>query len=117
MTATSRRSTLRGGKGFIEKPVFPVMKLDMITEEDKQAIERAARKYRVARVLLFGSSLDEGTDSQDIDIAVEGIADSDFYAFYGELLWTLSKPVDVVDLSQKSKFVEMIRREGIPLHA
>ena len=57
------------------------------------------------------------TESRDIDIAIEGIAAADYFTFYGELLCALSKPVDVVDLSQKSKFVEMVKREGVRLDA
>jgi predicted nucleotidyltransferase len=68
-------------------------------------------------VLLFGSSLSESEESRDIDIAIEGIADKDYFAFYGELLCALSKPVDVIDLSRKSKFVEMVEREGVRLDA
>lgn len=88
----------------------------MISEKDRAAIKETARKYCVSRVLLFGSSLSEDVESRDIDIAIEGIADKDYFAFYGELMCALSKPVDVVDLSKKSKFVEMILREGVQLH-
>jgi predicted nucleotidyltransferase len=56
-------------------------------------------------------------ESRDIDIAVEGIEEKDFFSFYGELLCALSKPVDVIDLSTKSRFVQMIRQEGILLYA
>jgi hypothetical protein len=48
---------------------------------------------------------------------VEGLEEKHFFAFYGELMCALSKPVDVVDLSTKSRFVDLIQREGIPLHA
>ena len=88
----------------------------MISEKDRATIKETARKYRVSRVLLFGSSLSEDAESRDIDIAIEGIADKDYFAFYGDLMCALSKPVDVVDLSKKSKFVEMVLREGVKLH-
>lgn len=89
----------------------------MIDEKDKKTILATARKYHVSKVLLFGSSLSESAESRDIDIAIEGIADADYFAFYGELLCALSKPVDVIDLSKKSKFVDMIKKEGIRLDA
>jgi len=89
----------------------------MITDRDRQIIEETAAKYHVKRVILFGSSLSPDKESRDIDIGVEGLAEKDFFAFYGELMCALSKPVDVVDLSTKSRFVELIRQEGIPLHA
>lgn len=89
----------------------------MITDKDKKIIQDIASKYKASRVLLFGSALSDKTESRDIDIAVEGVADKDFYAFYGELLYALSKPVDVVDLSRKTKFIELVLKEGITLYA
>ena len=89
----------------------------MITDTDKNIIEQLARKYHAKRVLLFGSSLSPTQEYRNIDIAVEGVEETDFYAFYGELLCTLSKPVDIIDLSRKTRFVEMILREGVPLYA
>lgn len=89
----------------------------MINEKDRETILAVARKYRVSKVVLFGSSLSEGAEARDIDIAIEGIADADYFAFYGELLCALSKPVDVIDLSRKSKFVDMVEREGVRLDA
>jgi predicted nucleotidyltransferase len=89
----------------------------MIADRDRQIIEETAAKYRVNRVILFGSSLSPDKESRDIDIGVEGLEEKDFFAFYGELMCALSKPVDVVDLSTKSRLVELIQREGIPLYA
>lgn len=66
---------------------------------------------------LFGSSLSPDKESRDIDIGVEGIEEKDFFTFYSELMCALSKPVDVVDLSAKSSFVDLIQREGKPLDA
>ena len=89
----------------------------MITDTDKKIIEQLARKYHAKRVVLFGSSLSPTQEYLDIDLAVEGIEEKDFYTFYGELLFALSKPVDIVDLSKKTRFIELILREGIPLYA
>jgi predicted nucleotidyltransferase len=89
----------------------------MITDADKNIIEQLARKYHAKRVVLFGSSLSPTQEYRDIDIGVEGIDEKNFYAFYGELLCALSKPVDVIDLSKKTRFIELILREGIPLYA
>ena len=89
----------------------------MITEKDKKTIQDIARKYHASRVLLFGSALSDTAESRDIDLAIEGVADKDYYAFYGELLYALSKPVDIVDLSRKTKFIELVLKEGITLYA
>ncbi len=89
----------------------------MIDRKDREIILAMAQKYHVSKVLLFGSSLSESEEGRDIDIAIEGIADNDYFAFYGDLLCALSKPVDVIDLSKKSKFVDMVLREGVRLDA
>lgn len=89
----------------------------MIAARDRQLIVRTAARYHAKRVLLFGSSLAPGNGGHDIDIGVEGIEEKDFFAFYGELICSLSKPVDVVDLSIKSRFTELIEREGVRLYA
>jgi predicted nucleotidyltransferase len=89
----------------------------MIADKDRQIIEEIAAKYGAKRVLLFGSNLFPDKESRDFDIGVEGVEEKDFFTFYGELLFALSKPVDVIDLSTKSRFVELIKREGIPLYA
>ena len=84
----------------------------MITEKDKKIIRQISKKYRVKRVLLFGSSLDQKKSSNDIDIAVDGVSPKDFFKYYGDLLLQLSKPVDVIDLSVSSKFIKLIKQEG-----
>jgi predicted nucleotidyltransferase len=89
----------------------------MIADADRRTIVETAAEYGVKRVLLFGSSLSADAESRDIDIAIDGIEDKDFFAFYGDLICRLSKPVDVVDLSAKSLFTEIIEREGMALLA
>jgi len=88
----------------------------MISEGDKKTIQELSRKYRIKLVLLFGSSIDNTKESRDIDIAVEGLAPRDFFKYYGDLLLSLSKPIDVIDLSETSKFVALVRKEGIPIY-
>ncbi|MEI6614697.1 MAG: nucleotidyltransferase domain-containing protein, partial [Chrysiogenales bacterium] len=90
--------------------------LFMISESDKKIIQQFSKKYHLKRVLLFGSSIDATRESRDIDIAVEGIAPQDFFKYYGDLLLSLSKPVDVIDLSETSRFVALVRKEGIPIY-
>lgn len=88
----------------------------MITDNDKIKIQEISKRYHAKRVLLFGSSILHEKESHDIDIAVEGISPKDFYRFYGDLLFSLSKPVDVIDLSGNSKFIQIVRREGVILY-
>jgi len=75
-----------------------------------------ARRYDVRTVLLFGSGADPKTETNDIDLAVEGIVPEKFFSFYGDLLFGLSKPVDLIDLSNNTKFNRLVYREGIRLY-
>ena len=88
----------------------------MISEQDKTMIVDIARRYDVKVVLLFGSSIDPHREANDIDLAIEGIAAAKFLDFCGELLFALSKPVDLVELSRDSKFNRLIYREGVRLY-
>ena len=88
----------------------------MITEAEKKIIKNISKKYHIKRVLLFGSCLLPDRENTDIDIAVEGISPFDFFKFYGDLLFALPKPVDVIDLTKTSKFIQIIQKEGVPLY-
>ena len=88
----------------------------MITAAEKKIIKNISKKYHIKRVLLFGSCLLPDRENTDIDIAVEGISPVDFFKFYGDLLFALPKPVDVIDLTRTSKFIQIIQKEGVPLY-
>ena len=88
----------------------------MISKEDRYRLIEIAEKYKVSKVYLFGSSLSPNNESKDIDLGVEGIEDSVFFKFYGELIFALSKPVDLIDLKKKSILNTMIKTEGILLY-
>lgn len=88
----------------------------MISEKDKKVIQEVSAKYQVKRVLLFGSSLDTNRESNDIDIAIEGISPQNFFRYYADLLFMLSKPVDIVDIDEQSKFTLLIKKEGIVIY-
>ena len=84
----------------------------MISEDDKNIIADLARRYQVERVFLFGSALDSDKEARDIDLAIEGFPPEFFFSFYGDLIFGLSKPVDLVDLTGDTRFNRLIRREG-----
>jgi len=88
----------------------------MISEREKEIIIRCAEKYGVSSIYLFGSSLDRNSEYNDIDLAVKGIKPEVFFKFYGELLRSLSKPVDLVDLSKKSLFNQIIEEKGVKIY-
>lgn len=88
----------------------------MISNEDKYRLLEIAKRYNVSKIYLFGSNISSGREANDIDIAVEGISGSLFFKFYGELIFALSKPVDLIDLKKKSLLNDMVKSEGILLY-
>ncbi len=88
----------------------------MINEEDRTKIIELAKKYKVSSIYLFGSSLDLNNEANDIDLGVEGIDPKLFFKFYGELLRSLSKSVDLVDLSEKSLFNNLVEKNGVKIY-
>ena len=92
------------------------MSRKMISNRDKKTIFELARKYRAKRIFLFDSGAGRSSKAQDIDLAVEGVPDREFFEFYGELILKLSKPIDLIDLKIKNKFSRMVIKEGILLY-
>lgn len=90
--------------------------LGMISSEDRNKLLEIVKRYEVSRLYLFGSSIDSSREANDIDLAVEGIENSLFFKFYGELIFSLSKSVDLIDLNKKSLFCDLVKSEGILLY-
>ncbi len=88
----------------------------MVSDRDKATITALARRYGAATVWLFGSSAHRRKRGRDLDLAVEGVAPSQFFQFVGDLMLSLSKPVDVVALEGRSKLGALIRRDGIRIY-
>ncbi len=88
----------------------------MITEREKEVIAHYAQKYNVSSVLLFGSSIENESEPNDIDIGVKGIEPGLFFKFYGELIKHLSRPIDVVDLSRETLFTQLVEKNGIRIY-
>lgn len=88
----------------------------MLTPKDQDLIIQYAKKYKVSTIILFGSSLRDDPEAEDIDLGVKGVEPGMFFQFYGELYMNLSKPVDLVDLSHKSLFNDYIERTGLKIY-
>lgn len=88
----------------------------MLTEKEKGIILQCAKKYNVSSVFLFGSSIEKDEEANDIDIGVKGIAPRLFFKFYAELFKYLPKPVDLVDLSKKSLFNDLVEKKGMKIY-
>lgn len=84
-----------------------------LSEEDRRALLDVADRFGGPRLYLFGSSLDAGCEPRDIDLGVEGLPPDRFYRFYSELDNAVSRPVDLVDLRDRNKFTDLIRRFGV----
>lgn len=87
----------------------------MISKKDKNVIITYAKKYKLEKVVLFGSSK-ENKIAQDIDIGVKGISPNLFFDFCWELYRDLSKPVDVVDINKDCSFNKLIEKDGLVLY-
>ena len=87
----------------------------MISKTEKETILRIAKNYSLQHLYLFGSATLEQNSYNDIDLAVEGLNSSDFFSFYGDLLFSLSLPVDLIDLDNKSSFTKIIQQDGLIL--
>lgn len=88
----------------------------MISEKDRKRIVELAKKYNVSSVYIFGSSLEHDDGANDIDLGVKGIEPKLFFKFYGELLRLLPKSVDLVDLSKKSLFNNLVEKNGVKIY-
>ena len=88
----------------------------MVSQNDIETIKNLSSKYNARKVVLFGSSLDSQRQANDIDLAVEGVASKDYYRYCGELMMSLTKPVDIVDLSVPCKFIDLILEQGVVLY-
>lgn len=88
----------------------------MITDTDKEVIVKCAKKYNVSCVILFGSALRDHVEANDIDIAVKGVERELFFKFYAELFKNLSRLVDLVHLSRKSLFNDLIEENGVVIY-
>jgi predicted nucleotidyltransferase len=84
----------------------------MLPSHQMKIIHDGAKEYGVKESILFGPALRDPQTANDIDLGVLGIAPQKFFAFYGDLLMKLRKPVDLVDLSEPWKFTDLILQLG-----
>ena len=70
------------------------------------------RGFGANRVWLFGSALETPEDVGDLDLACEGLPDKVFYRAISRLTDAVGKPVDLVDLSQDTRFNRYVRSKA-----
>jgi predicted nucleotidyltransferase len=105
----------QSGSAFLNYPTS-AKGYTMITEHEKSVILGYAREFNVSSVLLFGSSIEAEEGANDIDLGVKGIEQRLFFKFYAKLVKHLSKPVDLVDLSQRSLFNDIVEETGVRIY-
>lgn len=92
----------------------------MLRDTSLEFIRAVAEEYGASRVLLFGSCLDvPEEEAGDIDLAVEGLSDSDYDKFWDRLLWAdelKGKPVDVIRIEGGSFLVPIILHRGVEIY-
>ncbi|MDQ1265859.1 MAG: uncharacterized protein QG635_1011 [Bacteroidota bacterium] len=80
-------------------------------EQINKAID-IAREYGASRLLLFGSALTDPDNANDLDLGVDGIKGLKFFEYGGALDFALKIPVDIVDLSSNTRFINHIKKTG-----
>ena len=88
----------------------------MISSSLVDIIKKYAKEFSVKRVWLFGSSVVDENAAFDIDLAVEGLAPEKFLDFYGLLYFEMPKPLDLIDLEQKTPLAAIVREKGICIY-
>jgi len=88
----------------------------MLTDYEKDVVVKCAEKYNASSVFLFGSSIEKDNKANDIDIGVKGVPSRSFFRFYAELIKYLPKNVDLVDLSRKSLFNDLVEKNGVRIY-
>ena len=86
----------------------------MIPKDELDKAIKIAQKYSIGKMYLIGSSLyKEPSRVNDYDFAVTDVPAGNLFKFYGELLRSMSKNVDIINLSGKiTKFKSIVIREG-----
>jgi len=85
----------------------------MIPKDELQRAIVIAKKYHIGKLYMIGSALRDPKTAHDYDFAVSDVPEGVFFLFYGELFMSLSKNVDLIDLSgEMTKFKSLVLQEG-----
>ena len=87
-----------------------------LTDSERKTIIELAQQFNVTSVVLFGSSLEDARTANDIDLGVRGIEPRLFFKFYAQLFKRLPRPVDLIDLSRRSRFADLVEETGVRIY-
>ncbi len=71
-----------------------------------------AKLFGAKKLVMFGSSVDDPQNANDIDLAVDGIEGFKIFTFSDKLEIILNIPVDVIPIDVKSVFLDYILKYG-----
>lgn len=74
------------------------------------------QRYAVREAYIFGSFLNPDDTFRDIDIGVVMKNKGDFFKLYSAIVDSLDYPVDMVPLHNQSKFVDLVKRDGVKIY-
>jgi len=90
--------------------------LSRLPEEFQKDVNSAIEILKNAgckEIFIFGSLItDTYREDSDIDIAIKGCLPENYFALLGQLLTTLSRPVDLINLDREDAFSKYLEREG-----
>lgn len=85
-------------------------------EDVRRAVE-ILKEGGCKEVFVFGSLAEAAqTETSDIDLAVRGCPQGEFFGLLGQLLLDLEHGVDLVDLDDGSMFARYLTKKGHMLH-
>lgn len=86
----------------------------MIPQKELNKVIDLAKTYHIGKLYLVGSALyKDPEDINDYDFVVENVPSGQFFPFYGKVIMSLSKPVDLILLTNDgSRFEKMVREEA-----
>jgi len=89
--------------------------MSVTNEQLGKAID-LSRMYNVEQLILFGSSLEDISNANDLDLAVSGIEGWKFFELSARLEEELNLNVDLIPLDDDSKLSAHIRKIGKVLY-
>ena len=83
-------------------------------QEDIKKAVKILKENGAKEVFVFGSIANgKFNENSDIDIAVKGINEKDFYRIAGILMFELENEIDLIDLDDKeNRFSQMLLKIG-----
>jgi predicted nucleotidyltransferase len=87
-----------------------------VLQEDIDRAVKILKEGGCTEIYLFGSgATGKIRNGSDIDLAVRGCPQRQFFHLLGRLLWELDHPADLVDLDAPEAFAQYLQKEGVLL--